>query len=148
MFTEATFSGFYFLWHGILFNKTVSFNYFHNTFAFSSHPGLVRWWVVILLHFIIVVALKGFNNIYMYNFTNPWNTNPRPKPSQANLTFSISYSSMYSCLSWSDRSRHIWPMIFPISHNFKSGCVAFTESHTYKDRTSAIIILCIIHAWF
>lgn len=45
-------------------------------------------------------------------------------------TFSASYSFKYSCFSSSVRSRHIPPMIFPISHNFKSGLDAFTWSQT------------------
>ncbi len=54
-------------------------------------------------------------------------------------TFSASYSSVYSCFSSSLSSRHIWPMIFPISHNLRSGFAAFTESHTLQVQIDKMI---------
>ena len=50
-------------------------------------------------------------------------------------TFSDSYSSMNSCFCESLRSRHIPPMIFPISHSLRSGLVALTCSHTLNRTT-------------
>jgi len=47
-------------------------------------------------------------------------------------TFSASYSSTYSVLSSSGKSRHICPIIFPISHSFNSGFWAFTWSQTLR----------------
>lgn len=50
-----------------------------------------------------------------------------------NSTFSCSYSSIYSCRSLVGNSRHINPIIFPISHNLWSGFSVLTLSQTRRE---------------